>query len=317
MVPTSCRKYSEEQKKIIETEVKSMLEKGVKTGEWRFCIDYRPLNKITLKDEFPLPRIDDLLRTVRGSKWFIALDMRAGYWQVATETKDIPKTAFKTPNGLFEFTVMPFGLVNAPATFQRMVEQLFGDLCWDGVLVYLDDIFIHAPELERVLQLLTIVLSRLQRAGLRLRLSKCSFLPTQIEYLGHVIQEGKLAPQPKKIEAFKVLTSPVDTTTLRQALGMFGYYRSFIPNYAALTIPLTRLMKGKAEFVWGTEQETAFLQLKDKLGKAVLSNEWQEGEIIVETDASDYAVAGVLSFDKEGMIVPVEFMKRRKLSRLS
>ncbi|EZG42725.1 putative RNase HI in long-term repeat retroelement Ty3/gypsy family protein [Gregarina niphandrodes] len=91
---------------------------------------------------------------------------------------------------------------------------------------------------------------------------------------------------------------------------MFGYYRSFIPNYAALTIPLTRLMKGKAEFVWGTEQETAFLQLKDKLGKAVLSNEWQEGEIIVETDASDYAVAGVLSFDKEGMIVPVEFMSK-------
>ncbi|EZG42932.1 putative retrotransposon protein [Gregarina niphandrodes] len=322
-----CRKYSEEQKKIIETEVKSMIEKNVirpsespyasgvvlvkkKTGEWRFCIDYRPLNQVTLKDEFPLPRIDDLLRTIRGSKWFIALDMRAGYWQVAMETKDIPKTAFKTPNGLFEFTVMPFGLINAPATFQRMVERLFGDLCWDGVLVYLDDIFIHAPELNRALQLLEIVLTRLQQAGLRLRLSKCCFLPKQIEYLGHVIQEGILAPQPKKIEALKILGSPVDKTTLRQALGMFGYYRNFIANYAQLTIPLTRLMKRDREFSWGTEEEKAFTQLKDRLGSAILSNEWQEGPLTVETDASDYAVAGVLSFNREGIVVPIEFMSK-------
>ncbi|EZG42875.1 putative reverse transcriptase [Gregarina niphandrodes] len=128
--------------------------------------------------------------------------------------EDIAKTVFKTPTGLYEFLVMPFGLVNAPATFQRMVENLFGDLYWSGVLVYLDDIRIHAATLERILELLVEVLARLKNSGLRLRLSKCSFLPNQIEYLGHTITEGQIAPQTRKIEDLRMLTTPFTSISL-------------------------------------------------------------------------------------------------------
>ncbi|EZG43036.1 enzymatic polyprotein [Gregarina niphandrodes] len=129
--------------------------------------------------------------------------------------EDIPKTAFKTPSGLYEFVVMPFGLVNAPATFQRMVENLFGDLYWNGVLVYLDDILIHAATLEEVFAKLEEVLKRLRASGLKLRLSKCSFLPEQVEYLGHTITEGRIAPQPRKVEAIDALQPPRDVKGLR------------------------------------------------------------------------------------------------------
>ncbi|EZG42818.1 RNA-directed DNA polymerase [Gregarina niphandrodes] len=153
-----------------------MLQKGV------IRENYRPLNKITTKDEFPIPRIDDLLRAVKCSRYFIALDLRAGYWQVTMGADDIPKTAFRTPSGLYEFTVVPFGLVNAPTTFQRLVTHVFGDLFWEGILVYLDDILIHASTLPQIMELLQEVFKRLRFAGLKLRLSKCTFLPSQIEY---------------------------------------------------------------------------------------------------------------------------------------
>ncbi|EZG43551.1 putative retrotransposon protein, partial [Gregarina niphandrodes] len=281
-----------------------------KTGEWRFCIDYRPLNAVTVRDEFPIPRIDDLLRAVRGSRWFVALDLRAGYWQVAMRERDVPKTAFRTPTGLFEFVVMPFGLVNAPATFQRMVEQLFGDMYWSGVLVYLDDILVHAPTLDEVLRLLGEVLRRLQAAGLKLRLSKCTFLPKQIEYLGHVIEEGRIAPQPKKVEAIRQLKAPTDVRGLRQLLGMVGYYRSFVPNYAGVTQPLTRLMRGQVPYVWGEEQQHAFELVKASLVGAALCNDFSGAQLVVETDASDYAVAGILSCDSHGKMTPIEYMSK-------
>ncbi|EZG42709.1 RNA-directed DNA polymerase [Gregarina niphandrodes] len=175
-IASRCRRYSEEQKLIIEKEVREMLPKDV----IRESQNYRPLNKITTKDEFPIPRIDDLLRAVKGSRYFIALDLRAGYWQVTMKADDIPKTAFRTPSGLYEFTVVPFGLVNAPTTFQRLVTHVFGDLFWEGVLVYLDDILIHASTLPRIMELLQEVFKRLRFAGLKLRLSKCTFLPSQI-----------------------------------------------------------------------------------------------------------------------------------------
>ncbi|EZG42961.1 putative retrotransposon nucleocapsid protein, partial [Gregarina niphandrodes] len=224
--------------------------------------------------------------------------------------EDIAKTAFKTPTGLYEFLVMPFGLVNAPATFQRMVENLFGDLYWSGVLVYLDDILIHAATLERVFELLVEVLARLKDSGLRLRLSKCSFLPNQIEYLGHTITEGQIAPQSKKVEAIDALKAPSDVKGLRQVLGMAGYYRSFIPNYAAVTQPLTKLMRKTTAYEWKEEQQRAFRQIKEQLKQAALCNDYAAEELIIETDASDYAVAGILSCRKNGRDYPIEYMSK-------
>ncbi|EZG42706.1 putative Gag-pol polyprotein [Gregarina niphandrodes] len=191
-----------------------------------------------------------------------------------------------------------------------MVENLFGDLYWNGVLVYLDDILIHAATLEEVFAKLEEVLKRLRASGLKLRLSKCSFLPEQVEYLGHTITEGRIAPQPRKVEAIDALQPPRDIKGLRQALGMAGYYRNFIPNYAEVTQPLTKLMRRTEPYAWGKEQQQAFDAVKEGLKDAALCNDYASGELVIETDASDYAVAGILSCKKDGMETPVEYMSR-------
>ena len=225
--PICCRPrpYTPDQARTIKEEVKKMLDEGIirpskspfascvvlvkkKTGEWRFCIDYRPLNKATIKDSHPLPRIKDLLMSIEGARYFVSLDLRSGYWQVEVADEDIHKTAFRTPDGLYEFTRMPFGLVNAPATFQRLMETVFGDLRWKGVLIYLDDVLILGKTAEEALNKLKEVFQRLKEANLSLRLDKCEFFPRKINYLGFDIEEGKLVPMEKKIQALKDFEEP-------------------------------------------------------------------------------------------------------------
>ena len=327
--PVACgpRRYNEEQKKIMAEEVTMMLEQGVirpsnspyssavvlvrkKTGEWRFCIDFRPLNRTTIRDNHPLPRIDDLLRSVKTSKYFIALDLRAGYWQIRMRKGDINKTAFRTATGLYEFVVMPFGLVNAPATFQRLMELLLGDLHWIGVLVYLDDILIHGESQERVLELLKEVLARLRKANLRLRLKKCSFGPSQVEYLGFVVGGGELKPIPRKTLALQALLPPTNITELRRILGMFGYYRMFIPNYATVGLPLTRLLQKDAVFKWGEEQKAAIKIWKEELTQHTLKVDLS-GDLVIDTDASDQAIGAILSVKRaDGTEAPAEFASK-------
>ena len=165
-----------------------------KTGDWRFCVDFRPLNRITVLDKHPLPRIQDLVRAVRDSTHFVALDLRAGYWQILMEEKSIPLTAFRCVRGLFEFLVMPFGLSNAPATFQRAMEHIFGDLYFSGALTYLDDILVHGRSFDEVLDRLRTVLERLRTAGLTLNLAKCDFFPTAVRYLSSAPTQNGLTP---------------------------------------------------------------------------------------------------------------------------
>ena len=321
------RRYTEEQRKVMSDEVNSMLEQGVirpsmspfaspvvlvkkKTGDWRFCIDYRLLNKNTVKDAYPMPRIDDLLHSVKTSKYFVSLDLRAGYWQVQMRESDIPKTAFRTTNGLYEFTVMPFGLVTAPATFQRLMGTIFGDLHWEGVLVYLDDILIHSETVEGLLKLLKIVLDRLRASGLTLRLKKCSFGPSEIDYLGYVIGNGVIKPQMRKVEAIRGYPAARNLQELRRLLGLFGYYRCFIPQFSEKAEPITRLLKNNTEFQWGEEQDEALKYLRNSLSGSVLHNLLEEDSIIIETDASDVAIAAILSTLREGKEVPVEFASK-------
>ena len=317
------RKYALWQQEIIDTEVNKMLDSGVirpsqspyaaavvlvkkKTGDWRFCVDYKNLNSITMRDRHPLPRIKDLIHTVKESRFFITLDLKAGYWQVKMRAEDIQKTAFRTHRGLYEFLVMPFGLTNAPATFQRLMETLFGEYRWDGVLLYLDDILIHSATRVGALQLLRIVLSKLRSAGLTINPAKCEFFPEQIHYLGHILSRDGMRPNPRKIEAIRALKPPRDIKGLQRILGMFTYYREFIPHFAEYCEPLLELLRGKKVFNWLAPQEEALETLKMKLSDEVLTIPLDNEDFLLETDASDYAISGILSVRRDGKYLPVE-----------
>ena len=324
--PVCCgpRKYSLEQQEVIDQEVKKMLAAGIcresfspyaagvvlvkkKTGDWRFCVDYRPLNEVTVRDMHPLPRIKDLLNSIKTSKYFVALDLKAGYWQIAMREEDIPKTAFRTHRGLYEFVVMPFGLVNAPASFQRLMEIVLGDLRWRGVLVYLDDILIHATTPEDVLTLLEQVLKRLRQAGLTVNIDKSDFFPESLLYLGHVLSPKGIEPARKRVDALQALTKPTDLKGLRRLLGLFSYYREYIANFAAIVEPLTKLLKKGVRFEWSREQESALETLKGALMNKVLTCPLDGDDFVLETDASDYAVAAILSVERQEGRMPVEF----------
>jgi hypothetical protein len=186
-----------------------------KDGEWRFCIDYRRLNPITTKDVYPLPRKDDALSRLEGLWYFSILDMQAGYWQVEFDEQDRVKTAFITADGLYEFKVMPFGLTNAPATFQRMMDVVLAGLKWNTCLVYLDDIVVFAPTVSQHLERLETVLQRIDKAGLKLKLSKCSFLEQSLKVLGYIVNSEGLSPDPAKIAA--VRDFPIPRTVKRGA----------------------------------------------------------------------------------------------------
>lgn len=222
-----------------------------KTGEWRFCIDFRRLNDHTIPDQHPLPRIQDLLRAVRNSRYFVALDLRAGYWQIPLSEAAAPYTAFRAGHGLYEFTRMPFGLKNAPAVFQRMMEDIVGELYWEGVLVYLDDILIHGVHFDEVVDRLKQVLARLAAAWLTLRLDKCVFFPRRLRYLGYIVGEGKLRPDPKKVEYLDKLARPTNKSGVRSLLGHFRYYRQFIWRYAEVAA-----VKGRDEVYLGGRTRT-------------------------------------------------------------
>ena len=306
------RRHPAEAAQIIEVELNKMLENGVirpsksayssevvlvkkKTDDWRFCIDFRPLNKATVSDKFPLPRIQDLVRAVGNSSYFISLDLRAGYWQIFMDENSIEFTAFRTPRGLFEFIVMPFGLKNAPATFQRCMELVLGDLYLKGVLVYLDDVLIHHTSFEGILALCLCVLKRFREVKLTLNLSKCSFFPTQVKYLGHLISKGQIMPDPQKITALQLIQAPKDRKGIQRLLGFFNYYRQFFPKFSHTAEPITRLLKKTNKFKWGEEQDKALSLLKTNLCSLTLNNPLNSDEYLLETDASDTAIGAILS----------------------
>jgi hypothetical protein len=203
-----------------------------KDGSLRMCVHYRALNKITIKNGYPLPLIDELLDQLHGAKYFSKLDLRAGYHQVRIAEEDVPKTAFKTRYGHYEYLVMPFGLTNAPATFMAAMNDLFKDYLDDFVIIYLDDILVFsktAVEHERHLRL---VLQRLREGQLYAKLSKCTFFTSAVDYLGHIISVDGIGVDPKKVEAVWEWPQPKNIGELRSFLGLTGWYRRFIQRYA-------------------------------------------------------------------------------------
>ena len=196
-----------------------------KDGKFRFCVDYRQLNKVTIKDQFPLPRIDDLLDTFGKAKYFTTLDLTCGYWHVEVKPEDRKKTAFITNEGLYEFNVMPFGLTNAPATFQRLMNKIFRSHINKFLVIYLDDTNIFSETFEEHLQHLKITFDIIRKSGLKLHPNKCHFGKTSLAFLGHIIGKNGIQPDPAKIVAVQNFPIPTNLTILRGFLGLASYYR--------------------------------------------------------------------------------------------
>jgi hypothetical protein len=302
-----------ERRKVIEEETRKMKERDViedgygpwaspvvlipkKNGEIRFCIDYRKLNGITKKDNHPLPRIDDMLDTFNGSEWFTTLDLASGYWQVEMNKEDKEKTAFITHEGLYQWKVMPFGLCNAPATFQRLMHKVLGNLIYTKAPVYIDDINVHSKSFNQHIEDLREVFGKLRKAKLKLRPDKCNFCYREIKFLGHIVGKDGIKVDQDKIKKVREFPKPENVSELRGFVGLASYYRKFIKDFSKITKPLTKLFQKDLEYVWRKEQEESFEALKEKLTTApVLAYPDFEKEFTLYTDASGYALGAVLS----------------------
>ena len=288
-----------------------------KDGSIRLCVDYRWLNAVSIVDSYPMPRIEDLIDYIGQAKFIRTLDLTNGYWQVPVVEEDRGKTAFTTPFGLFQFQRMPFGLQGAPATFQRMMDRLLEGLReFSGA--YLDDLVIFSRSWEEHLQHLGTVFARLWEAGLTAKPKKCQFGMSQCVYLGHVVGEGCVRVEKSKVEAVRGLPTPQTKREVRAFLGLTGYYRRFIPNYASTATPLTDLTR-KTEpttVKWTRECEVAFKKLKELLcsGPVLRTPDFTQ-PFIVQTDASDRAVGAVLSQAREDGDQPVAFFSKKLLPR--
>ena len=198
---------------------------------------------MTWKDSYPLPRVDDLLDSLSDAQWFSTLDLRSGYWQVEVDPRDREKTAFSTPRGLFQFRVMPFGLCNAPSTFQRLMELVLAGLSWEVCLAYLDDVVVFGRTWEEHLQRLKMVLMRLKEAHLKLHPKKCQFFKKSVAFLGHVISNNGVSTEPDKINAIVHWPTPTNLAEVQSFLGLASYYRRFIHKFAEVAAPLHRLQE--------------------------------------------------------------------------
>ena len=272
-----------------------------KDGSLRYCIDYRKLNAVTIKDSYPLPRIDDSLDTLRNAKYFTTLDLASGYWQIELSDDAKEKSAFCTTSGLYQFRVMPFGLTNAPATFQRLMERVLAGLQWKICLVYIDDIIIFSSSIEDHLKQLNEVFTRLRKAGLKLKPKKCHLFKRKVQYLGHVVSESGIETDPEKIEAIKKWERPSNVSEVRSFLGLCSYYRRFVPEFASLARPLIKMTEKTSKFEWTGEQEEAWLILKEKLmSPPILVYPDPSIPFILDTDASDFGIGAVLSQVQDG-----------------
>jgi hypothetical protein len=239
-----------------------------KDNSWRFCVDYRHLNALTVKAKYPVPIIDELLDELFGASWFSILDLRAGFHQILLRDGEAHKTAFQTHLGHYEFRVMPFGLTGAPGTFQKAMNHTLAPLLRKCALVFFDDILIYSASLEDHISHLQQVFQLLAKDEWKVKLSKCKFAKQQVSYLGHVINSSGVSTDPVKIQAISAWPLPTNIKELRSFLGLAGYYRKFIRHFGVISQPLNTLLKKGALFIWTNEHTLAFHTLQHALTQA-------------------------------------------------
>ncbi|KAJ0557161.1 putative nucleotidyltransferase, Ribonuclease H [Helianthus annuus] len=259
----------------LSTQIEELLEKGFirpsyspwgapvlfvkkKDGTFRMCIDYRELNKVTVKNRYPLPRIDDLFDQLQGSSYYSKVDLRSGYHQLRVREEDVSKTAFRTRYGHYEFLVMPFGLTNAPAVFMDLMNRVCKPYLDKFVIVFIDDILIYSKSQEEHEQHLRLILELLRKEQLYAKFSKCDFWLREVHFLGHVVNKDGIHVDPSKVDSIKNWPAPRTPTEIRQFLGLAGYYRRFIKDFSKIAQPLTSLTQKGVAYRWGDAQESAF-----------------------------------------------------------
>ncbi|KAI3776586.1 hypothetical protein L1987_46372 [Smallanthus sonchifolius] len=259
------------------------------------CIDYRELNKLTIKNRYPLPRIDDLFDQLQGSTCFSKIDLRSVYHQLRVQEEDIPKTAFRTRYGHYEFMVMPFGLTNAPAVFMGLMNRVCKPYLDKLVIVFIDDILIYSKTKADHEQHLRLVLDLLRKEQLYAKFSKCEFWLKEVQFLGHIVNKKGIHVDPAKIEAVKNWNTPKTPTEVRSFLGLAGYYRRFISNFSKIAVPLNALTHKGKPYEWGPKQEEAFQTLKQKLCNApILTLPDGDDDLVIYCDASNQGLGCVL-----------------------
>ncbi|UYV67068.1 K02A2.6-like [Cordylochernes scorpioides] len=321
-------RVSAKERDIIKEQIDEMLTEGIirpssspwsfpvilvknRDGKYRFCVEYRKLNNVTVKDVYPIPRIDEVMDTLQGSTHFSAIDLRSGYWQVEVEERDKEKTAFTTAHGLYEFNVMPFGLCNAPATFERNMENMLGNLRWQICLCYLDDVIIYSPDFPTHLKRLEAVFRCFRESNLRLNDKKCRFAFEELEILGYITSKYGIKPAEHNIKAVRNFPRPKKVKEVQSFLGMCSYYRKFIKDFSKIADPLTNLIKKSVSFTWTERQEEAFQTLKTALlSPPILGHFNPNAPTYVHTDASNIGIGATLVQDIGGEEKVISYLSR-------
>ena len=312
---------------IMESEVKYMLDHNIAVpsfSSWaspsllvdksdkspRFCTDYRKVNKVTKPDSYPLPRMEDCIDQVGAAKFVSTFDLLKGYWQVPLSARAREISAFITPTGLYEYTVMSFGLRNAPATFQRLMNRVVSGL--EGCAVYLDDVVIFSDTWEAHVQRVRALFNRLAEARLTVNLAKCDFARATVTYLGRVVGQGQVRPVDAKVTAVVQYPAPTTKKELMRFLGLVGYYRSFCSNFSTVVAPLTDLLKGRAKFVWSFHCQSAFENVKSLLCSAPVLAAPRLCELFkLQVDASQVGAGAVLLQEVDGIDRPVCYFSKK------
>jgi len=325
----ALRRHPQAYMETIDQHVATMLQQGViepanspwaanvvlvrkKDNTLRCAIDYRRLNQVNRKDSYPLPHIDSCLDALNSSAWFTTLDLRSGYWQVRQAPEDADKTAFVTRRGCYRFKVLSFGLCGAPGLFQRLMDLVMSGLTWSTMLVYLDDLVIFAKTFEEHHARLAAVLGRLRAANLKLKPSKCHFFQKKIQFLGYIVSEKGLETDPDKIRVIKEWPALQNVAETRSFIGLCSYYRKFVPGFADLAAPLHDLTKKGVRFQWTEKHQAAFDELKHRLTSTpILSLPRDEGQFLLDTDASNEALGLILSQVTDGEEHVIAYASRR------